>query len=147
MTNLIDNTCDEECRTTLKRCWRDKVWMIPMFIILMAVLVLLCVNLLWLEKRQNGIDLTTDIVRWKNDDNKTFPMCSYTDQFPLTNDVYVSICSLNQKRLIDIRRFQGGLPTFEGIQMSRMQWQYLKTSVGHIDSSILKSPHLIRVQV
>lgn len=148
ITNLIENTCDEECRTTLTRtCWRDQVWMIPMVIILMAVLILLCVNLLWLEKGQNGIDLAMDIREWKNNENKTYPMCPYTDQFPLTNDVYVSICSLNQNSLIDIRRFKNGLPTIEGIQMSKMQWQYLKASAGHIDSSILKRPHLTRVQV
>lgn len=82
MTNLIENTCDEECRTTLKHtCWRDKVWMIPMVIILMAVPILFCVNLLWLEKGQNGIDLAMDIIEWETDENKTSPMCPYTDQF------------------------------------------------------------------
>jgi hypothetical protein len=100
-----------------------------------------------LEKRQYGVDLAMDIIEWKNDENNTSPMCPYVDQFPLTNDVYVSICSLNQNSLIDFRRFKDGLPTIEGIQLSRMQWQYLKTSVGHIDSSILKRPHSIRVQV
>lgn len=46
---------------------------------------------------------------------------------------------VNETIQIDIRRFYDGNPSNEGITLSQMQWHYLKSSVDHMDESILKS--------
>lgn len=46
---------------------------------------------------------------------------------------------VSMKLQIDIRRFYDGNPSNEGITLSQMQWHYLKSSVDHMDESILKS--------
>lgn len=51
---------------------------------------------------------------------------------------YARIC-VNETIQIDIRRFYDGNPSNEGITLSQMQWHYLKSSVDHMDESILKS--------
>lgn len=43
---------------------------------------------------------------------------------------------------IDIRQVEDERETKKGIRLNKMQWQYLKTSIDHIDSSILKMSHV-----
>lgn len=82
-----------------------------------------------------GLIISLCTVVSEKDMHKT---CSYMDRYPLSNDVYAMICD-NETMQIDIRRFHSGKPSDEGITLTKKQWQYLKTSVDHMDESILKA--------
>lgn len=53
------------------------------------------------------------------------------------------ICQSDGDVLIDIRLFKDEEGTSDGIQITKMQWQYLKNSIAHIDSSIMRISHWI----
>ena len=79
-----------------------------------------------------------------NGTNLTFnaPRCLYVDKYPLTYEVYLRVCQSHTTTTIDIRHFSEGKWTLNGIQISKMQWQYLKKSINHIDSSLLQTETL-----
>lgn len=56
--------------------------------------------------------------------------------------MYVRICQVDGNITIDIRQVEDERETKKGIRLNKMQWQYLKTSIDHIDSSILKMSHV-----
>jgi hypothetical protein len=66
-------------------------------------------------------------------------MCPYVDSYPLGDEIYVRICQLGGNITLDIRLFKDEKWTGDGIQLNKRQWQYLKNSVDHIDSSLLKT--------
>lgn len=67
--------------------------------------------------------------------NQTLFICGSVSA--LKRDLCQNIC-VNETAQIDIRRYLSGKPGNEGIILTKIQWQYLKASIDHIDESILK---------
>lgn len=112
MMELLTNNCGNECKGMLNDELKKRIKIIIPGIFAVALIISLCV-----------------VVSVKT--------CSFVDQYPLSNEIYVRIC-VNETVQIDIRRFHNGKPGDEGITLTRTQWQYLKASVNHMDVSILK---------
>ena len=53
--------------------------------------------------------------------------CSNIHQFPLSDNVYVSMCDLQGSLVYDIRQFVSGNATIKGISLNKNQWLNLKT--------------------
>lgn len=101
-----------------------------------SLIISLSIVVSLVHEKQNSHPL--DCILKPTFQNDIYKTCPYVDQYPLTNEVYVKIC-VNETIQIDIRRFYDGNPSNEGITLSQMQWHYLKSSVDHMDESILKS--------
>jgi hypothetical protein len=126
--------CDEECKKTIREDLKRKIWVLIPSLLLLILLIPLCITVTMLqEKRQTDVLDCVLRTTWEK-----LETCYYTDQYPLSNEVYLRIC-VNETVRIDIRRFNDGNPTTDGIDLSLMQWQYLKKSVDHVDNSILQS--------
>lgn len=80
----------------------------------------------------------SDCIQWKCfNSTASPPRCQYVDSYPLGDEIYVlRICQLEGSITLDIRLFRDKKWTCDGIQLNKMQWQYLKNSVNHIDSSL-----------
>lgn len=73
----------------------------------------------------------------KNDGNFTAKSCDYMKRFPLTNTLFVGVClSKKGSMYVEFRRFLGGKPASLGIQLSPMQWLYLKKTLPFVDRSL-----------
>lgn len=101
-----------------------------------SLIISLSIVVSLLHEKQNSHPL--DCILKPTFQNDIYKTCPYVDQYPLTNEVYARIC-VNETIQIEIRRFYDGNPSNEGITYSQMQWHYLKSSVDHMDESILKS--------
>lgn len=109
-----------------------------MCFILTLSLILLSVNTFLLEENKNGNIMTAhDCIQWRGENLTSAPTCSYVDRYPLGDEVYVRICHSEGNITLDIRRFKQDEGTTNGIQINKMQWQYLKNSIDHIDSSLM----------
>lgn len=142
VSNLLEANWDDDCKKSLKK---HKLNFIFLFVISTIVIILLCVNTVLLEEKRNTRELlTSDCIQWKCV-NSTYipPKCSYVDKYPLSDEVYLRICQSDGDVLIDIRLFKDEEGTSDGIQITKMQWQYLKNSIAHIDSSIMRISHWI----
>lgn len=65
-------------------------------------------------------------------------LCTYVKQFPLTEDVFATVCSYKRSMRLDIRYFINGRPTIKGIYINRRQFLYLKRSLYHIEYEMQK---------
>lgn len=141
VSNLLEVGCGDECKKTFKK---QKIKFILFYVISTAVMSLLCVNTILLEEMEREDKLKVCGCNTLNGTNLTFnaPKCLYVDKYPLTNEVYLRVCQSHTTTTIDIRHFSEGKWTLNGIQISKMQWQYLKKSINHIDSSLLQTETL-----
>jgi hypothetical protein len=137
ITNLVEVGCGGECRDTLRK---EKRKFILIYIISSVTLILLSVNTILLEGEYNVTTQTiTDCIQWKCENFTIPPKCPYVDKYPLGDEVYVRVCQFERNVTLDIRHFKDGEGTGNGVQINKMQWQYLKNSIEHIDASLLKS--------
>lgn len=95
----------------------------------------------------NSIMLThPPVVQGRNDVNKIYvspspPVlsngaCEEFHRFPLTEELYITVCSENGRTLLHVNQHNGGQPGNCGVFVSKMQWLYLKRTESHIDKSI-----------
>jgi hypothetical protein len=138
VSNLLEANCDDEFKKTFQK---QKLKFVLLYIISTVVIILLCVNTILLKETQSEEHLTmNDCIQWKCwNSTASPPRCAYVDRYPLGEEIYVRICQLGGNITLDIRLFKDGKWTDDGIQLNKMQWQYLKKSVDHIDSSLLKT--------
>jgi hypothetical protein len=136
MMELLTSDCGTDCKGMLKEKLKKKIGIIIPSFLVITLIISLCVVVSVLHQKQKP-NLVDCVLRptFERDVIKT---CSYLDQYPLSNEVYANIC-VNDTVQIDIRRFDFGKPSGEGITLSKAQWQYLKTSINHMDESILKA--------
>lgn len=140
LTSLIEMGCNDENKTSFKK---EKLKFLLIYVFSTVVIILLCLNTILLEEKGDGKHMQmSDCIHWKCE-NITFPLsspkCAYIDKYPLSDEVYVRICRSEGNITLDIRRFDDEKDSGSGIQLNRMQWQYLKRSINHIDSSLLES--------
>lgn len=137
VSNLLEVGCDDECRKTFRK---QKLGFVLFYFISFTVIILLCTNTILLDDLESKKKLRMGEHIQHNSENLTYviPKCLYVDKYPLGDEVYVRICQSNDTTL-DIRHFKDGEEMLNGIQITKMQWQYLKGSMNHIDSSILKT--------
>lgn len=136
MMELLTNNCGNECKGMLKDELKKRIKIIIPGIFAVALIISLCVVVSVLHQKKKDDTLIDCVLRpTLKTELKT---CSFVDQYPLSNEIYVRIC-VNETVQIDIRRFHNGKPGDEGIILTRAQWQYLKASVNHMDDSILKA--------
>lgn len=138
-STLVEVGCEGECKEK-----KGKQRAILMHLILTLFLILLGVNTYLIEENKNENVMTaSDFIQWK-EKNLTSPPIStyhYVDKYPLGDEVYVRICHSKGNVTLDFRRFKQEDGTMDdGIQISKMQWQYLKRSVDHKDFSMLNMP-------
>lgn len=135
MMELLTNNCGNECKGMLNDELKKRIKIIIPGIFAVALIISLCVVVSVLHQKKKDDTLIDCVLRpTLKTDLKT---CSFVEQYPLSNEIYVRIC-VNETVQIDIRRFHNGKPGDEGITLTRTQWQYLKASVNHMDVSILK---------
>lgn len=137
MMELLTNNCGNECKGMLKDELKKRIKIIIPGIFAVALIISLCVVVSVLHQKKKKDDTLIDCVL-RPTLNSALKTCSFVDQYPLSNEIYVRIC-VNETVQIDIRRFHNGKPGDEGIILTRAQWQYLKASVNHMDDSILKA--------
>lgn len=135
MMELLTNDCGNECKAMLKEKLKKNITIVMSSIFAIVLITTLCITVGVLHEKKTPTQV--DCVLHPTLENDLIKTCSYVDRYPLSNEVYVMICANNSTE-IDIRRYQSGKPSTEGITLSKTQWQYLKTSVDHIDGSILK---------
>lgn len=138
VSNLLEANCDDEFKKTFQK---QKLKFVSLYIISTVVIILLCVNTILLEENQNVEQKRmSDCIQWKCwNSTASPPTCPFVDRYPLSDEIYVRICQLEGNVTLDIRLFRDEEWTADGIQLNKMQWQYLKNSVDHIDSSLLKT--------
>lgn len=143
VTNLVETVCDEDCKKSFKK---EKLKFLLVYIFSTVVLVLVCINTVLLEDKGSAVNTPmSSYIQWKCENftyNQPPLRCDYIDKYPLTEEVYVRICQVDGNITIDIRQVEDERETKKGIRLNKMQWQYLKTSIDHIDSSILKMSHV-----
>lgn len=137
VSNLLEANCDDEFKKTFQK---QKLKFVLLYIISTVVIILLCVNTILLKENQTEEQLNiSDCIQWKCwNSTASPPRCPYVDSYPLGDEIYVRICQLEGSITLDIRLFRDEKWTGDGIQLNKMPWQYLKNSVDHIGSSLLK---------
>lgn len=143
VTNLVETVYDEDCKKSFKK---EKLKFLLVYIFSTVVLVLVCINTVLLEDKGSAVNTPmSSYIQWKCENftyNQPPLRFDYIDKYPLTEEVYVRICQVDGNITIDIRQVEDERETKKGIRLNKMQWQYLKTSIDHIDSSILKMSHV-----
>ena len=135
MMELLKSDC-KNFRESFKEKLKKNIGIVIPNFLMIGLIISLCTVVSVLHEKQNSN--LVDCVLRPTLEKGAIRTCSYVDRYPLSNEVYAMVCS-NETIQIDIRRFRSGKPSVEGITLSRIQWQYLKSSVDHIDESILKS--------
>jgi hypothetical protein len=140
MMELLTSDCGNDCKGMLKEKLKKKIGIVltSSFAIVLIISLCIAVSVLHEKKKPSQVDCVLRPTLEK----VVIKTCSYVDQYPLSNEVYAMIC-VNDTIQIDIRRFHSGKPGNEGITLSKIQWQYLKASVDHMDGSILKAQNHI----
>ena len=64
--------------------------------------------------------------------------CAEFHRFPLTEELYVIVCSIRDDISIEINQYEHGEPGPSAVQLNKQQWLYLKRSTGHIDRSLVE---------
>ena len=136
MMELLTSDCGNDCKGMLNEKLKKKIWVAVPSFFAVVLIISLCIAVSVLHEKK--IPTMVDCVLHPTLEKGVIKPCSYVDRYPLSNEVYAMIC-INDTIQIDIRRFHAGKPGNEGITLSKTQWQYLKTSVDHMDESILKS--------
>jgi len=62
--------------------------------------------------------------------------CQHIQQFPLENNVYVTVCSVDKHTVIDIRKFVNGNASITGIQLQVSQWRNLESLYKKINNFV-----------
>lgn len=140
MMELLKNDCGKDCQGMLREKLKTKMKIVIPSFFAVALIISLCIVVSVLHEKKKTTQI--DCVLRPTLEKGVFKACSYVDRYPLSNEVYAMIC-VNDTIQIDIRRFYTGKPGNEGITLSKTQWQYLKTSVDHMDESILKAQSYI----
>lgn len=66
-------------------------------------------------------------------------LCSYVEQFSLSDDYTLTVCNYQTKVRIDVRKFIGGHPTILGYFINTAQWNQLKRLTPKIDRAIVEA--------
>lgn len=133
---LLEYEYSNNYKEMLKKAFKKNIAIGVPALMGISLIISLCTVVGILHEKQNSYPL--DCILKPTFQKDIYKTCPYVDQYPLTNEVYARIC-VNDTIQIDIRRFYDGNPSNEGIILSQMQWHYLKSSVDHVDESILKS--------
>jgi hypothetical protein len=141
VSNFLEVGCDDEWRKAFKK---QKISFVTFYVISFAVVILICTNTILLDDLEKKGKPKLGCHIQHDSQNLTFviPKCLYVEKYPLGNEVYIRICQSNVTTL-DIRHVINGKEMLNGIQITKMQWQYLKTSINHIHSSLLKMANSI----
>lgn len=116
MLDLLTNNCGKDCKSVIREQVRKRIAIIIPGFFAVALIISLCI-----------------VVGVLHEKKKTFTHMDCV----LRPTIYARIC-VNETAQIDIRRYLSGKPGNEGIILTKIQWQYLKASIDHIDESILK---------
>lgn len=133
---LLECEHSNNCKEMLQKVFKKNIAIVVPALMGISLIISLCTVVSVLHEKQNSNLL--DCILKPTFQKDIYKTCPYVDQYPLSNEVYARIC-VNGTIQIDIRRFYNGNPSNEGIILSQMQWHYLKSSVDHVDESILKS--------
>ena len=68
-------------------------------------------------------------------------VCSIEQKYALTEEVYLTVCSMRNTSVIEMRKFYNGHPTADGLFLSLVQWTFLKRLVPFVDKAL----HIARV--
>ena len=68
-------------------------------------------------------------------------VCSIEQKYVLTEEMYLTICSMRNVSVIEMRKFYNGQPTSDGLVFSLVQWTFLKRLVPFVDKAL----HIARV--
>lgn len=136
MLDLLTNNCGKDCKSVIREQVRKRIAIIIPGFFAVALIISLCIVVGVLHEKKKKTFTHMDCVLRPTLETAIKP-CSFVDQYPLSNEIYARIC-VNETAQIDIRRYLSGKPGNEGIILTKIQWQYLKASIDHIDESILK---------
>lgn len=102
-------------------------------LLMTPLFVLTCMTLGLSLQTLSRLNVTTcaESNRSRVDLNST--LCTYINQFPLTEEVYATVCLFNGETRLDIRYFSRGRATVKGIYIDRRQFRHLKRYIYHID--------------
>jgi hypothetical protein len=79
----------------------------------------------------------TNIVNVQN-----VPVAYFIEQkYALTEEVYLTVCSMRNTSVIEMRKFYNGQPTSDGLFLSLVQWTFLKRIIPFVDKTL----HIARV--
>lgn len=145
VSDLMILECEEELKLSNRAMRKRTVGQVIIYCMIFAMMTLLSVNTVILEgkkevKLKADALYTPECTHMKSENATELKLvCSYVDKFPLSEDIFVRVCNKENNVSIDIRRYKDHDETEEGIQLNRNQWLYLKSTIRHIDSSIMKS--------
>ena len=63
--------------------------------------------------------------------------CKPFHRFPLTEELYVTVCAERNPVLLQINQFENGEPSHRGVFLTKTQWLYLRRTELHIEKSII----------
>jgi len=63
-------------------------------------------------------------------------VCSIEQKYALTEEVYLTVCSMRNVSVIEMRKFYNGQPTSDGLFLSLVQWTFLKRLVPFVDKAL-----------
>jgi len=135
MLDLLTNNCGKDCKAVIREQVRKRIAIIIPGFFAVALIISLCIVVGVLHEKKKTFTHMDCVLRPTLE--TAIKPCSFVDQYPLSNEIYARIC-VDETAQIDTRRYFSGKPGNEGIILTKIQWQYLKASIDHIDESILK---------